>query len=212
MRVYLIRHGETENNSKRIHQDGSARLSSPGLEQAKNLAQRFEKIPIDTIISSPFERAKATAEIIALQKNLGVTYSELFVERKRPSEIENKPTQNEKVLEIKRQIDDHYEDVSWHYSDEENAQDLKNRALKAKRYLVGIKSESVLVVTHGTIMRAIVSVMLFGEDLSPTQSLKMQKFLTNTNTGITLLRFVEGKWKLLTWNDYAHLGEQKTLK
>lgn len=207
MKVYLVRHGETNNNSRRVHQDGSAELSEVGIRQAKELSKRFQNIQIDKIISSPFERAKKTAEIISLSKNIDIEFSDLFVERKRPSEIENQPADDESVLSIKNELDKNYNDTSWHYSDEENAEDIKNRALKALKFLENQREESVLVVTHGLIMRTILGVMIFGQDMTPKESKKLQNFLHNTNTGITVCEFSEQTWKLVTWNDFAHLGE-----
>lgn len=205
MKVYFVRHGETTHNAKHLHQDSKPRLSKLGLRQTQELARRFEKINIDLIVSSPFERARQTAETIAKDKNLGITFSNLFVERKRPSEIENKSTQDPEVLAIKQQIINNIHNTDWHYTDEENAADLIKRAQQAKVFLEELSAENILVATHGTIMRIIIAAMMFDNKLSTEMSWKFQKFFSNTNTGITVVEYKNEKWKLLTWNDYAHL-------
>jgi broad specificity phosphatase PhoE len=67
---YICRHGETENNAKRVL---SGWLDSPLTEQGKKdavtAAHNLQGIKIDTIVSSDTGRAVATARIIA--KELG---------------------------------------------------------------------------------------------------------------------------------------------
>ena len=87
MRVYFVRHGETNLNAARTLQPADSELSAKGEEQAKFLAKRVSQLPIDVIISSPMKRAQQTAGIInaALQKQ--IIYSELLQERARGKEI-----------------------------------------------------------------------------------------------------------------------------
>ena len=63
---YIFRHGETELNAKKVLQGTSANpnLNSRGREQAAELGQKIKNYGIKTIYSSPFLRAKCTAEIV----------------------------------------------------------------------------------------------------------------------------------------------------
>ena len=90
MKVYFVRHGESQGNVLRIHQDGKVKLSDHGQEQAKNVAERFAHINIDVILASDYERAFKTAQTIAKKKDLPVTTTPLLREVKRPTEIEGK--------------------------------------------------------------------------------------------------------------------------
>jgi broad specificity phosphatase PhoE len=207
MKVYFVRHGESELNAKQMHQPFDSKLSLEGIKQAEFLSERLSTVKIDEIISSPFERAKQTAEIIANKINRNVIFSDLFVERKRPTEVENKHTQDPAVIEIKKQIKDNYHNLAWKYSDEENFQDVKERSLAAVRYLEGVGKENVLIVTHGTILRAIIGVMMFGDKLTSEVEERTRHFMMVGNTGLTMCEFKENKWKLITWNDQAHLGD-----
>lgn len=205
MKLYLIRHGESTLNVKEVHQDGKVPLSAEGKVQATRIGKRLKKIHIDRVISSPFERARQTAEIIG--KNIGkeVLFSNFFTEMKRPTAIEGKFKNDAKIVEIKEKIMNNWENPHWHHSDEENFFELRNRAISAIHYLVELNSENIIVVTHGEFMRIMICVMIFGNDLQPREFKFIRKFLDLSNTGITLCKFDNGVWKLKVWNDHAHL-------
>lgn len=83
--VYLVRHGESESNAARIIQSHDSPLSPLGKTQAELIAARVSRISFDALISSPYTRAKETAEAIARRTGRNPEYSELFVERIKPS-------------------------------------------------------------------------------------------------------------------------------
>ncbi|MFW6118655.1 MAG: histidine phosphatase family protein, partial [Chloroflexota bacterium] len=74
MKLILIRHGETYWNHERRVQGGDSdiELNSTGLEQASKLAAFLKNEPIAAILSSPLQRAIATAEVIASHHQLPV--------------------------------------------------------------------------------------------------------------------------------------------
>jgi broad specificity phosphatase PhoE len=76
--VYLVRHGETNANIKKLWQDGSDVLSPAGFEQAAVLANRLKTIVVDMAISSTLIRAVQTAGVITTQTGLTFTESALF--------------------------------------------------------------------------------------------------------------------------------------
>ncbi len=66
----LMRHGEAESNAKNMSstkRDAKNPLTLRGQEQVLAAAKQFEGKKIDLIIASPFERTKATAELVATQ-------------------------------------------------------------------------------------------------------------------------------------------------
>ncbi len=72
--VYLIRHGESEGNLKRIclgHTDLG--LTEKGREQAEKTAKALSLVDIDAVYSSDLIRALQTAEPNALMRGLSVT-------------------------------------------------------------------------------------------------------------------------------------------
>ena len=74
MKLILVRHGETYwNNEKRVQGgDSDIELNDTGLEQARKLGVFLENEHIAAILSSPLQRAIATAEVIASHHELPV--------------------------------------------------------------------------------------------------------------------------------------------
>lgn len=66
MKLFIIRHGESEANAKGIHQGQriDTSLSKLGRSQAKKLAKRLKNEKIEVIYTSDLKRAKETAEEI----------------------------------------------------------------------------------------------------------------------------------------------------
>jgi broad specificity phosphatase PhoE len=74
LKLILVRHGETCWNAERRIQGGDSdiELNDTGLGQAKKLAAFLKNEPITVILSSPLQRAIATAEVIASHHQLPV--------------------------------------------------------------------------------------------------------------------------------------------
>ena len=80
--IYLVRHGQTEWNVKRIIQGKmDICLNDVGREQARIIKKELDKEPIDLIICSPLLRAKETAEIINHERNIPIIFDERISER-----------------------------------------------------------------------------------------------------------------------------------
>lgn len=73
MRIFLIRHGETEwNRLNRLQGHSDTHLSPEGFHQAKTLAEHAPFHHVDAIYSSDLTRAMSTAEILAEKFKLHV--------------------------------------------------------------------------------------------------------------------------------------------
>ena len=210
-RIYFVRHGESEGNiSGKWHgEEGS--LTELGREQAAFLGERFKKIPTEVLISSPVLRAKQTAAFITEKTGLPVEYSALFSEQQIPEALKSLPEKNSpEAQSILQTLLEHAHDPAWHYDSEENIQELGQRAAAALMYLRERPEETIAVVTHGMFLRALVASMLFGDSYSIEEYLKIQQFLVTRNTGITVAEWdnehAPDRWRLITWNDHAHLG------
>ena len=72
-RLFLVRHGDTELNSReRYWGHSDVKLGAAGLKQAEKLRDRLVTEKIDAIYSSDLERASLTAKIIASKHQLDV--------------------------------------------------------------------------------------------------------------------------------------------
>ena len=73
MRIYIIRHGETEWNTLRKLQGRSdTELNEVGIRLAEITAQALEDIPFDIAYTSPLKRASKTAEIIVGKRGIPI--------------------------------------------------------------------------------------------------------------------------------------------
>lgn len=207
MNVYFIRHGESEGNKNKIHQEENIPLSKKGKKQAELIAERLRGRKIDLVYSSPHLRARQTAEIIAQKLNLNVEHWSELRERKNPSELKGLKYSDPRAREIKKIMRKNQLRDDWRFSDEESFSDLLIRARGVeKRLLKQHRGQNILCVSHVKIIFMIVLNMIFQNKLTPEVFWQFYYHSRLTNTGITHLEFTkESGWTLVTWNDVAHL-------
>ena len=89
MKLYVIRHGQTNWNLKGIIQgQKDIELNDKGINEARKAKDEFNNLKIDLIMCSPLKRAKETAKILNTDKNINIPY----IKRSFPinlSDIEN---------------------------------------------------------------------------------------------------------------------------
>lgn len=80
--VIFLRHGQAKNNIERIltGRTPNIPLTEKGIEQAEKTAKFVEQMNISAIYSSPIERAKHTAEIVAKHNSLDVITDDRLIE------------------------------------------------------------------------------------------------------------------------------------
>ena len=77
MKIFFMRHGETDYNKKMIMQGAlDTDLNDIGKSQAKIASEEVSKLNVDIIICSPQKRALETAKIIAKKINKEVIVDE----------------------------------------------------------------------------------------------------------------------------------------
>jgi broad specificity phosphatase PhoE len=205
MRIFLIRHGQSKLNAVNIHQSKDTKLSEYGIEQVEKLAKRFNKINVDIIIASKYVRVMHTAQIIGRALKKRVIYTELLNEWRAPSEIEGTAHDDKIAVRIQNERVKHLKDKDWHYSDEENFYDLRDRVNKVIKYLQARKEESIIVVSHGDVIRMICAIALFGNNIKGSEFRKFRKIFRLNNTAVTEVEIVDNVWKVITFGEYAHL-------
>ena len=81
LKVIFIRHGKTLwNSSGRFQGQSNTKLAAEGIAQAEKLAENFPVEHIDTVYSSPLERAFITGKIIADKFHVPITADERLCE------------------------------------------------------------------------------------------------------------------------------------
>ncbi len=157
---YLVRHGETDWNVKKIIQGHSDNpLNQTGEKQAKELAKKLKNVHFDTVFSSDLLRAKRTAEIIAQEKKLAVKTNQ-FLRERAFGKLEGKPSLWLIAWRkaIKKGIDmltDQEKKVLIKEDPEiESDEALMSRFLTFIREIaVAYAGKKVLLVSHGGVMR-----------------------------------------------------------
>ena len=207
-----MRHGQSEDNVTPVFQSPDSPLNEKGKRQAESIAQRVSKLSFDALIASPFERAKQTAEAIATATDKVAEYSDLFVERVKPSYLNGKPYADEKAHALWREWEKSLYASGTRVDDGENFDDLIARADKALTFLQNRPEQSLVVVTHGYFLRTIVARVLLGTLLSGEAFKHIQRTADMENTGLTVLQYRESfekkpAWRLWIYNDHAHLAD-----
>lgn len=173
--IYVVRHGETTANVRGIMQGTTDYPLTPkGIQQAKNLASEFKHATIDAVFSSDLLRAKRTAEIIALEHELLVTTKKAIRER-HFGHFEGKPYEiiNEAHKKLLQQFAKLSKEEQFRFKFEpfqESDEELVSRFLLLIREIaVAYAGKTVLMVSHGSIMRSILIHLGFGknEELPP---------------------------------------------
>lgn len=207
-RFYFIRHGETLLNAKHIRQGEDGALSEKGRAQAETVGRYLENVSVDQIISSPYPRAKETAEIINSHLHVRIRYSPLLAERRNPSEIIGKSTHDPEVERIVDQMDNAYHDDEYRFSDEENFVDIRNRAAKCATFLSRQDVRQTVIITHHHFLKVFVAHILYRERLNAADFIKLSFFNVSDNAGVTICEFHPWKvfsethgWEVVSFNE-----------
>lgn len=206
-RFYFVRHGETLLNAQHIRQGADGKLSENGQRQAHRTGQALSSFPIDRIIASPYERTRETAGIISTYVHAPVAYSDLFAERRNPSEIIGKHADDPAVVKIIDQMDRAYHEDEYRFSDEENFEDLKVRARKALTALEGQPGHHICVVTHRIFLKMLIAYLLYRDHLHASDYAKLDFFNAADNASVTICQYSLWEtfsptrgWKVLVYN------------
>lgn len=207
-RFYFVRHGETILNAQHIRQGEEGALSEKGQAQAEKVGQYLKRFRIMRGISSNYQRAKETAEIINKYLKVPILYSPLFAERRNPSEIIGKSTHDPLVERIVNQMDLTYHEDDYRFSDEENFIDEKKRARKCLSLLARQGAHETAVVTHHHFLKMLIAYLLYRERLHAGDFIKLSFFNVSDNAGITIVEFHPWNmfsrtrgWEVVSYNE-----------
>lgn len=207
MKLYFIRHGETDSNLQKRAFSLNDKLTDVGRKQAQNLANKISDISIDVILTSPHKRTIETAEIIAKKINKEIQEISFLGEKKWPSEIEGKLLEEPEVKKIFNLLrEKNNTDPTWHYSNEENFFDIKKRAEFFIEYVSKLAHANILAISHEYFIKMIIATMMHSDQLTYEIFRDFYHFTSLDNASLALCEKQEGKWKLITLSDQTHLG------
>lgn len=172
---YIVRHGQAESNVNKIVAGFTdAKLTENGEKQAEARREEFAGIKFDAVFASDLSRARRTAEIISAERQLAVNTRELLKERnfgdwegRKEDEVR---MENKHLFEKLEQLEEK-EKLNFKYNPGfESDQEIATRMLTVLRELaVTYEGKTVLVVSHGSIMRALLTRLGFAsyDELQP---------------------------------------------
>lgn len=193
--IVLVRHGETEwNRIDRLQGHTDIPLSRLGHAQAKIAAQALSQESWDAIVSGPLQRAMQTAQPIASLTGLPVVTD--------PDLTERSFGQAEGTLPEERYR--RWPDKQW-----SGSEPIEHVRLRATRALASIAERHshgrVIVVSHGALLNAMLSVISDGRVGTGVTKLK--------NLSFTRIHRGDTNWDIVTLNDVTHFaGEESWLE
>jgi 2,3-bisphosphoglycerate-dependent phosphoglycerate mutase len=205
--IYLVRHGQTNANVTQTFQGPDEPLSEAGEKQAYRLAERLQHLDFAKIIASDYVRTCQTAEPIRQLVDVPFEASPLFREEKSPTAWLGKNEMDVDGQQFTNDLIEKSDDLSWRLEDAENTHDIYTRIEQSLEMLKNDPADSILVVSHGNFLKQLLGYVLLDGRGSLKEIASFKRTLKTTNTGITVIVFEKGRWRVLTWNDHAHFAE-----
>ena len=206
-RIYLVRHGESTGNVQKISQGPETPLSDTGHKQAARIAERTLGLDFELLVASEMVRAQETASYIAEANKMPIVTSPLFHEKLNPTHVRGLSFEDDIYKKYIDELMDNLDNPDWSLPGMESFNDLMKRSDQALNYLLEREEQNILVVSHGIFLMYLVARAVFAQDLTAAIFRKIYNSFHADNTGLTMLSFEEGSWRLITWNDHSHFAE-----
>ncbi|ODQ81816.1 hypothetical protein BABINDRAFT_160053 [Babjeviella inositovora NRRL Y-12698] len=219
LRVFIVRHGQTEFNRKKILQGHlNVPLNETGYTQADLIGSRLANVHIDRIVSSDLTRCQQTAQPIIAKNINEVLADELHItenlrERAMGPHIEGK-TIPEAMAYAQSQGVDNFR----HYGEALGAvtHRLDAEWTKLTTGPDSLSHKNVVLVTHGGVIRRWLPYLHKQGKYGLKEGLTEEDLKVPYNTSLTVVDFYKHESKhpgmIQMFGDTAHLGAQLKVK
>lgn len=156
---YITRHGETEwNLQDRLQGHLDSPLTENGINQAKQVALELGDISFDAVFSSDLGRAEHTARIIATEKQLAVSTTQLLREQNGGDDqgttfAERRDRHRELLERYEKMTTEEQMNVRFNPSAETQAESVARFITFLREIAVGYLHRNILIITHAGTMR-----------------------------------------------------------
>ncbi len=194
MHIYLIRHGETDWNTKLLYQGHSdTELNKNGIMQARCIAKELKSRRIKAVASSDLKRAYKTAEIV--RNACGIKTAVKKDRRLRERDYGS----------LEGKLYGFFKSRKKTFNGEKDTLFFSRVNACFKSLVSKYRGKDIAIVTHGGVVRQIVSHIL---------GLKEYKRLRISNASISEIYYNEKKkaFFLLLLNSVSHLPERERNK
>ena len=157
MRVLLLRHAVTGETGKLLTgRIPGVSLSNDGTTMAEELAATLESSPLAAVYTSPIERCKETAALVAQRHGLKLRVRSAFIEAEYGA-WSGRTLKSLYKLKAWQQL--MAEPTRFRFPDGETLQEVQGRAVKGLQELVGEHSskETIAVCSHSDVIRVMLA-------------------------------------------------------
>lgn len=203
MKIYLVRHGETDwNQAGRLQGQTDIDLDAQGFAQAAEAAERLKEVPFEIAFCSPLIRARHTAETIVGERKITLTTDERL--RELNSDHGKGP------MSVNREGANSPFTDPGSYLPPEGAESFAQLYARSgefvKQVLLPLEGtyETVLVVAHGALNRSILNAVL---DIPVSDFWHFHM----GNCATAILECREGKLSLLEYQDSESVNTKSKL-
>lgn len=193
MRLYILRHGETDwNKELRLQGQTDIQLNEKGRRLARLTAQGVKDIPFDLAITSPLSRARETAVLVLGGREIPVICDERIMEIGF-GVMEGGQVRNAEGVIIDPSFYNFFYDPS-NYEPQEGGESIKALCARTGEFLDELKrktewmNKTILISTHGAAMRSMLSNMM---------NSGLKDFWGNgvpRNCAVSIADLVDNKW------------------
>jgi len=204
MRLFLIRHGQTEwNNSSRAQGHTDVSLDEVGLRQSELLGASFQGVKIDKVVTSDLRRSWQTAEPIARVTGAPMVKDPRIRERTFGDwEGQDYHLVGEQMRQMERASGQSIFEIRP--PNGESMLDVWNRITPAVQDMRK-EDGTLVVVSHGGASSLILAALIGG-------SIEISRAFRFANTGVTELHSrPDGTLYIKRYNDTSHLATEHVL-
>jgi len=193
--IIFVRHGQAENNTKKIlaGRTPGISLTEKGIAQAESSGKFIKSLNISKIYSSPVERAKTTADIIAKHCNAEVVVDERLTELDM-GKFTMMPYEEIFAMHGNVFLKFYDGNPAIKENNVETFAEVKDRVSEIVNFVIEKHhNENVVLVTHMDPIKAILSIVL---NLRPENLFE----LIIANASLTIIKNYDGKLSLTAIN------------
>lgn len=198
MKMYIMRHGETDwNKVFRLQGRSDIPLNETGRRMAENAAKGLRDVPFTRIYSSPLIRAYETASIVRGDRDIPIITDERIIEisfgaNEGQKYDKTKPGDYPELAKFFREPDIYVPAEGGEAISELNARTADFIRFLADTY--GNSDELILVTTHGAAIRGILSYV------KGTAIRDFWKGGVQSNCGVTIMEVIDGSINIVSEN------------
>lgn len=199
MKLYIIRHGQTEwNLAGRLQGWQNSNLTEEGIKNAERLSDRLKDIHFDYIYSSPQKRAIDTARIIKGKRNIDIITLEGL------REIGFGVWEGMKIKDINLKYSEQFDTYLnrphlYNPINGETFEELFSRVQDSLDRIISQGGDNILIVAHGVTIKAMTSMI---------KRIPLDEFSTipvHLGTALNICEIKEGIMKFIVEGDISHI-------